>query len=172
MPEIVICKHQPLDMPEQDLATVRGFLFGVVDGLGDTNKSRWRRFWNWLIQAEAGEVATITTHRERIGWKHRRHMAMESAVFDAQERFADFDQFRVWLKIGAGHVDWVPGPRGGIVPVPKSISYAKLDEDGMAELHEKMLAFLQTAPATKALWPAASPVVRANAIAALLEGYL
>jgi len=28
------------------------------------------------------------------------HMKIEQSVFDAQERFDDFEQFRYWLKLG------------------------------------------------------------------------
>jgi hypothetical protein len=80
-------------------------------------------------------------------------MAMEQRVFEAQERITDFEQFRLWVKLGAGHVDWMAGPRGGVVPVPKSISYSKLDEDAMREFHEKVVEFLRSEHAIKYLWP-------------------
>lgn len=79
-------------------------------------------------------------------------MAIEQAIFDGQERFSDFNQFRNWLKIGAGHVDWMPGAKGGIVPLPKSISYADLEEDEMREVHEAMMAFLRGPHAAPYLW--------------------
>ncbi|WP_457825421.1 hypothetical protein, partial [Staphylococcus aureus] len=69
-------------------------------------------------------------------------MALAPAVFDGPDRFRDFERFRDWLKIGAGHVEWVPGAKGGIVPLPLSTSYADLEEVAMRELHKKMLAFL------------------------------
>lgn len=42
------------------------------------------------------------------------HMAIEQAVFDAQDRFSDFEMFRDWLKIGSAWVVWVPGPKAGL----------------------------------------------------------
>lgn len=70
-----------------------------------------------LSSLEPGEFAIIEFVIPRSSPYHRRHMAIESAVFNAQERFDDFEQFRVWLKVGAGWVDWCAGPKGGAVPV-------------------------------------------------------
>jgi hypothetical protein len=91
--------------------------------------------------------------RQRSGPFHRRHFLIEQRLFDAQERFEDFEQFRTWMKVGAGFVDWLPGPKGAVVPIPKSMSYTSLDEDGMRELHEAIVAFMRTPRVAKVLWP-------------------
>lgn len=165
MPEIIIVKRGPV--PDASADAARDVLFGAVDGLGEVHGKRWRRFWNLVLRAEAGELFTVTTKSNRVGWYHRKHMAMEAAVFDGQERFADFEQFRIWLKIGAGHVTWMPGPKGAIVPVPKSISYSALDQLAMQEFHESVVEFLRTPRASQVLWPGAP----AGAINIILEGF-
>ena len=98
-------------------------------------------------------------------------MAIEQAVFDGQERFQQFDQFRNWLKIGAGHVDWVPGAKGGIVPLPKSISYAELEESDMREFHANVLAFLRGPHAAPYLWRHLSADRAAEMMETILSGF-
>jgi hypothetical protein len=157
MPEISIVKLQPIESQREDMMdAMRGMLFGgVVDGLGEVNKSRWRRFWAFIVRAEVGEVFDIVTHTARLGWYHRKHMKLETRLFDEQERFKDFEQFRNWLKIGAGHVDWFPGPRGGIVAIPRSISYPKMEQGEFEEFHAAAVAFVRTPKAQRTLWPKA-----------------
>lgn len=123
-----------------------------IRGIDEKNHTRWRRFLRHVFSLEDGEIAEIGTRIPRSGPFHRFHMAFEQAVFNAQERFTVFEQFRNWLKIGAGHVVWVPGAKGGIVPLPKSISYAELEEPEMREVHESMFAFMRGEHAAPYLW--------------------
>jgi hypothetical protein len=121
-------------------------------GVDEKNHKRWKTFLRRVFGMEHGEIAEIGTRIPRSGPFHRFHMGIEQAVFDGQERFKDFEQFRNWLKIGAGHVEWVPGAKGGIVPLPKSISYAELEEPEMREVHAAMLEFLRGPHAAAYLW--------------------
>lgn len=171
MAEITLVRQPAAPLLEPELAAARRALFGMVDGLGDLDRRRWRGFVRRLLALEPGEMAVLRTTVDRLGWFHRKHMALEQRVFEAQERFERFQGFRDWLKIGAGLVEWVPGPKGGIVPLPLSISYAKLEQQAMEEFHESAVAFLQTAPALKALWPKAAPAQREAGMAALLESF-
>ena len=139
------------EMPSA-LDNVRNFLFGVFDGWNQADKRGWRKIWKRLMSLEPGEFAVIEFVIPRSGPYHRRHFAILNAVFDAQERFDDLDRMRDWLSIGAGHVDWVPGAKGGIVPLPKSISFAKADQAEFEEYHRKVMAFLRGPHAPVFLW--------------------
>jgi hypothetical protein len=158
-------------MPEgRALDAARDLLFGAIDGLGEKDKKAWRRLWRRLTRAEPGEVVEVETVFPRSGKFHRFHMRIEHAVFQAQERFENFEQFRYWLKVGAGWVTWAAGPKGGVVPVPNSISYAKADEHEFREYHEQALAFLRGPHAAKYLWPHLSPEAQAEMIEQLIAG--
>lgn len=171
MSEITLVR-QPVEILDADKGAARRVLFGVVDGLGEQNQKRWRRFVNSLFRLEPGEMAEITTRNPRIPALHRRHMAMEQAVFAAQERFAEFNRgFRDWLKVGAGHCDWFPGPKGGVFPVPKSISYAAMEEGDMQEFHGKCVDFLRTEYAQNTLWPHLTVLQRNEMAESLLMGF-
>ena len=137
---------------ESVLQVVRRFLFGLFDGWSKTDKRGWRKLWRRLMDLEPGEFAVLEFVVPRSSPYHRRHMAIEAAVFDAQERFDDFEQFRLWLKIGASWVVWVPGAKGGIVPLPRSISYAKADQADFEIYHGQVIDFLRGEHAAPFLW--------------------
>lgn len=172
MTEIVLVRQDTAPISKADAEATRRVLFGQVDGLSPAHRKAWRRLWNWFMKsAEPGEMVEIKTHRDRLGWYHRKHMAMEQSIFESQERFDNFKVFRVWLKVGAAFVEWIPGPKGGVVPVPKSISYAELEQDEMEKVHEDMVAFLRTAHAQKTLWRHLDPAKRAEMMETLLMGF-
>ena len=152
MTEIVLAKHSDIELTELQRGALRTYLFGVVDGLTEDDKKAWRRFWQWFDNAGSGEILSIETWTPRVGWFHRKHMALESTLFQSQERVESFDQFRSWLKVGSGFADWMAGPKGGVIPVPRSISYKKCDEITMRKFHDDMVAFLRTEYAQKFLW--------------------
>ena len=172
MSEIVLVRQESAPIAEADREAARRVLFGQIDGLSQAHKKTWRRLMNWFFnKAQPGEMVEITTRRERIGAYHRMHMAMEQLVFDSQERFDDFNQYRMWLKVGSGFVNWLPGPKGGVIPVPKSISYGSTEQDEMEKVHADMVAFLRTEHAQKALWPHLTPAKRADFMDTLLTGF-
>ena len=151
---ILVAKQLSLaGMPEPERAVVRHVLLDAIRGLNTQHDSRWRRLVNRLLRAEPGEVFRLRNLTERSGPYHRMHMRFEQALFDRQERWPHLKGMRDWLKVGAGWCDWAPGPRGGIVPVPKSLSYEDCSDDEMREVHEAMVAFLRTPHAQRHLWP-------------------
>lgn len=155
MSEITLVRQATQPLSEAEREAARKVMFGFVDGLGEQGRKAWRRFFNGLLKLEPGEMVDIRTHRQRSGPFHRRHMLIEQRLFEAQERFDHFEQFRNWLKVGAGFCDWIVGPKGGVIPVPKSISFAKLEEDEMRAVHDDMIAFVRTPHAIKVMWPKA-----------------
>lgn len=171
MADITLVRQQAAEIPEPARVAAREVLFGIVDGLGEQGKRQWRRFFNRLMKLEPGEIVEIKTHQERIGWFHRKHMALEQRVFEAQEKFEQFEQFRTWLKVGSGFVDWLPGPKGGVIPVPRSISYARLEQGEMEQVHADIVAFLRTEHAGRTLWKHLSVTQRIEQIEFLLAQF-
>ncbi|MDE1011114.1 MAG: DUF1367 family protein [Paraburkholderia fungorum] len=153
MSEITLVKRTDLQLNDEQRATLRLALFEMIDGLAETDQKSWRRFWNFVTRAGIGEMFSIETWTQRHGGFHKRHMVLETSVFKCQERIRSFEQFRTWLKIGAGFCEWMAGPKGGVVPVPRSISYRKCDEDTMRQFHDDAIAFLRSEHATRYLWP-------------------
>jgi len=171
MAEIVLVRQPDIELTENDKAAARRVVFGIVDGMGEQHQRRWRRLWNRLMRLEPGEMMTFISHLARSGPFHRRHMLIEQRVFEAQERFDDFEIYRYWLKVGAQWVVWVPGPTGGVVPVPRSVSYAKADEHEFQEFHAKTMVFLRGPHAAGYLWPHLSPMAAAEMMETILESF-
>lgn len=157
-------------MPE-NLDAARELLFGALDGFNRDDKRAWRRFWKRLIGMEPGEMALIEARMPRSGPYHKRHMAIEQQVFDAQERFQDFEMFRYWMKVGAGWVTWAAGPKGGVVPIPKSISYANADQEEFTRYHEAVIDFLRGPHAAKFLCRHLGADGAAEMMNSIMEGF-
>ncbi|WP_017760669.1 DUF1367 family protein [Pseudacidovorax intermedius] len=153
MPEIMLVRQEQGALSEDDKAAARRAIFGMVDGLGERGRRQWRRLWNHILKLEPGEMLSVATHLPRSGRFHRRHFAIKQALFEAQERFEVFDQFIYWIKVGAGWVTWAAGPKGGVVPIPRSISYAAADQGEFAEFHDQVMQFLRGPHAARYLWP-------------------
>lgn len=171
MSTITLVKQHPEEIPEADRAAARRVLFGMVDGLGEGGRKQWRRFVNGLMSLEPGEMVSIRTHKARSGPFHRRHMAIETAVFEAQDKFESFEQFRNWVKVGCGFCDWIAGPRGAVIPVPKSIAFDKLEDGDMRQVHDDMVKFLRSEHAGRALWKHLDPTARTEMIETVLREF-
>ncbi|WP_019573333.1 DUF1367 family protein [Curvibacter lanceolatus] len=168
MADITLVRQHGVELTEADKEAARRVMFGFVDGLGEKGRRQWRGFWSRLLRLEPGEMVEVKTHQSRLGWYHRKHMALEQAVFEAQEKFEDFEAFRTWLKVGSGFVDWHPGPKGGVIPVPKSISYSNLEQGEMEEFHLAAVQFLRHECAGRTLWKHLKPVQRIEMIESIL----
>lgn len=153
MADITLVRQEDTELTAAEKEAARRVVFGVVDGLGERGRKQWRRFWNGLMRLEPGEMVEIVTRQARSGPFHRRHFAMEQALFEAQERFEHFDQFIYWIKVGAGWVTWAAGPAGGVVPIPRSVSYASADQEDFEDFHHRVVMFLRGTHAARYLWP-------------------
>jgi len=169
--EIVLIKQTDARLEEPEATAVRGFLFQHLDGATDRDKRAWRQFVRALHEAGSGEFFSIRLERARVSWRHRKHMALEYKVFNAQERITDVEQFRLWLKLGAGFVDWMAGPKGGVFPVPRSISFTKCTEEEADDYRLRVVQFLRTAHAQHYLFPALSPAMAEQAMETILEPF-
>jgi len=152
MPKIQVVRTRAPKPDESSMIIIRSFLFECFKGATDIDDKRWRRFFEYATNKEAGEIFDVELTFPRYTPYHKRHMKIEWDVFKSQEKFSDFEMFRNWLKIGAGFVEWVAGAKGGVVPLPKSISYSELSELEFHEFHDNVIAFLRGEHAAPYLW--------------------
>lgn len=169
--DIALVKQTDAQLSEEDKTVMRRFLLENLSGATDKDTRAWNRFVRALDQAAQGEFFQLKIQRQRDGKFHRMHMGMISKLFKAQERVEDFEAFRLWLKVGAGFVDWMPGPKGGVFPVPRSINFQTCSEDDMREFHERVVEFLRKPHAQKYLFPHATAQAAAEGIDAILDQY-
>ena len=133
------------------LEAVRDYLFGCIDGAHHEDKRAWRRLWTHIMHLGYGEIVEVEFVFPRSGPFHRRHMAIMRTLFDSQERFAEFEHLLTWVKVGAGWVDWHEC-NGALVPIPKSISFARADEEEFHRYHDAVMRFLRDGHAAVYLW--------------------
>lgn len=135
-----------------NMDAARELLFGAIDGAHHEDKRAWRRFWKRILRLGPGEMVEVEIVFPRSSPFHRRHMAIMRAIFDGQEMFEDFEQLLTWVKVGAGLVDF-HACSGVLVPIPKSISFAKADEEEFHRYHDAVMKFLRGGHAARYLWP-------------------
>ena len=169
--DLVLVKQTDDHLTDDEKAVVRKFLFGHLSGATDKDTRGWTRFVRSLDAAGSGEYFQVTVRRQRTGWFHRMHMGLISKIFKAQERLDDFEAFRLWLKVGSGFVTWMPGPKGGVFPVPRSINFNTCSEDDMREFHDGVVEFLRKPHAQKYLFPHVTPQLAEQGIEAILQQY-
>ncbi|MBC3906226.1 hypothetical protein [Undibacterium umbellatum] len=171
MSQIVLAKKSDQELTETQRQVLRDCLYGMVDGQAEEDQKAWRNFWRMVWNLGSGEFFSIETLIPRLGPVHRKQMKLEGEIFKNQERFKDREMFRLWLKVGSGWVIWCSGPKGGVFPVPRSISYKKCDEGEFqiycAGTHE----FFRTPHAQKYLWPHVSAAVSELSMEAILANY-
>ena len=144
---------------------------GKLAGFGEKGARAYARFLKAVRELEIGELLSFNYCVPRSPKFHRYHFALLKAVFDNQEQFNDENQFRKWTEVGAGHCEFVPGPKGRMVALPKSIAYDALDDEEFADVHANVKAFLRTVHARRFLWPHLDDGKAAEMVEALLEEF-
>lgn len=168
---IVLVKQTDAQLEGAQASAVSSFLFQFFKGATEGDDKAWHRFMRAMNEGAAGEYFQFKVDRQRMGWKHRKQMALEGKVFAAQERLTDKEQFRLWIKVGSGFVDWMAGPKGGVVPVPRSISFTQCSEEEFADYCEKIIAFLRTQHAQHYLFPHLSAQLAGESMESILKPF-
>lgn len=144
---------------------------GKLVGLGDKNARAYAKFKRDVIDMDVGETRELSWKVPRSLKFHRLFFVFLHALFEQQEQFADEEQLRAWLTVGAGYCDFVPGPTGRMVALPKSIAFARMDDDEFRTYVSAVWAFMRTEHAQRFLWPMVSPAVAAEGAETLLIGF-
>lgn len=137
MPELVIFKND----------------CGKLEGFGEKGRRAWNKFIKRINELEIGETLQFSYRLPRSPQHHKFFFGRAADLFDRQERFEHFDHLMEFLKVGAGHVDFVPGLDGMLVALPRSIAWDRLEEQDFIEFTRAMNDFLWTPGAQAALWP-------------------
>ena len=144
---------------------------GKIHGATEKDRKAYARFSSRIRDLEPGELFTLDCWFPRNPKLHGLHFAMLATIFDAQEQFADPDQLRTWLQVGAGHCEFVPGPTGRMVAIPKSISFRSIDDADFQAHHEAVKDFLRTDHARRFLWPHLGDEQTAEMVDVILSGF-
>lgn len=75
-----------------------------------------------------GKVLKASITQPRNVKHHRKFMALLNAVYPHQSAYATFDSFHAAVKVALGHGETVVLPDKRVMVVPKSISFAQMDQ--------------------------------------------
>lgn len=90
-----------------------------------------------LRRMRDGEVAVIEISRPRNVHHHRLFWALLTLVADNSRHYDMPEQVLAALKIALGHVDTIVGHDGKTYFVPKSISFAQMNQDDFAQFFDR-----------------------------------
>lgn len=126
---------------------------GKLEGFGDKSRRAYKKFKRVVDELQPGETMAFSYRLPRSPQHHKFFFARMAALAARQESFEDLEHLLVFAKVGAGFVEFMPGPDGRLVAVPKSIAWTSLDESEFAEVNRRIWDFLWTDAAQIALWP-------------------
>lgn len=89
-----------------------------------------------------GELMQCEIKRPRNLSFHRKYFALLTLVFQNQEKYEDFEAFRAEVTMRAGWWEEHKHLSGKISFFPKSISFAKMDENDFSKLYDKTIDVL------------------------------
>ena len=144
---------------------------GKLRGVGEKGERAYARFRAHVDKMQVGETIGFRWEKPRSPKFHRMFFGMLGELLDRQEQFADLDQLRAWLVVGGGHCEFVPGPLGRMVALPKSIAWSKLEDNDFRDLVSDVWAFLRTERAARFLWPHLTVEQQAEAVERVLAGW-
>lgn len=139
-------------------------------GASDRDDRAYQRFIA-RIKALADSCITFSWREPRSGPFHRWFFAQMNRVLEAQDRFEDMEAFMCWAKTGAGYCEFLPHPKHGLIAVPKSIAFDKLDQIEFDPIARAILGFLRSDHARETLWPHLGAARAMEMVDVLLEGF-
>lgn len=142
---------------------------GKLIGFSQKDKRAYSKFRKAIEALTIGELFTLSTWFPRNPKLHKLHFAVINELCEAQEQFDDTEPLRKWLYVGAGYAEFLPGPKGKMVAIPKSISYDQIDDADFSELHGKVVDFMRTQYCQGFLWPHLEESKRSSIIELIVD---
>jgi hypothetical protein len=126
---------------------------GALTGASEKDRRAYAKFKKRIEELVVGECFTISFWFPRNAKLHRLHFALIYALYEQQEQFSDPEMLRKWLYVGASFCDILPGPKGKMVAIPRSVAFDKIDDADFSDLHADVLGFMRTKYCLRYLWP-------------------
>ena len=95
--------------------------------------------WEKIKKIKAGEEFKCSITRPRNLKFHRKFFALINMVYENQEVYDNIDRMRYQLTMAAGYYNSYFNHKGIECFEPKSISFAKMDQDEFDELYNRFL---------------------------------
>lgn len=91
-----------------------------------------------------GEIVSVEIKRPRNVGHHRKLFALLGLVADNHPTYTNVDLVLAAVKIELGHVDILERPNGERVPLPRSISFAKMDQSAFDAFYDGVVKLIVT----------------------------
>jgi len=104
-------------------------------GFGDEDRKRYAKFKKFVDEMEPGEIIRFEWKQPRNLGMHRKFFALVNYVAQNSDVYDTTDKALTAIKIAAGHCDFVPWNNGDLIAVPKSISFAEMDQAGFEDFY-------------------------------------
>lgn len=91
-----------------------------------------------LHKLSLGDVVKANVRKPRNLQHHRLFFALIGIVFENQERYETRDELLAAIKAATGHATILPMDNGNSIYVPKSISFAKMDQTEFDAFYNKV----------------------------------
>ena len=100
-----------------------------IDGLGE----------EYINGLGAGEIVRATMKKDRIPGHHRKYFGLLRLVFSNQDRYLSQEALRFAVSIQAGYVDQIMLSGDKVALRPKSISWARMDQNDFNDYYNAAL---------------------------------
>lgn len=94
----------------------------------------WRRI-------KIGDIVSVDFNRPRSQQFHRLFWALLKLVADNQEQYS-MDEILDVVKIGVGHTRVIAMPGDFVFRIPKSISFASMDDDSFLDFFNRAVSYI------------------------------
>lgn len=142
---------------------------GKPTGLTDDDTKAFALFRRRVKAMQQGDIIGFSWTAARSPKVQGAYFKALHLVFQNQERFDSFNEFREWAERGARHIE-VFAACGFEFERVKSIRHEELDDDEFRLLFDRVTAFLLSARSLTHLWPHAKTVDLYAGAKAMLEG--
>jgi hypothetical protein len=144
---------------------------GKLAGFGKKGVQDYDRWKRAVAALQPGELLHFSWREPRSPRHHRWFFALLGGLLERQEQFDTLDKLRMWLTVGAGHCDFVPGASGRMVALPRSIAFDKMDQAEFAAFNDEVQKFLRGEHAARFLWPQLTQAQQIEAVESLLAEF-
>lgn len=86
-----------------------------------------------------GAIVKATIKRPRNVRHHRLYWGLVSILFDNQSRYSTPEELSDVIKVATGHCTVIQTGDGKEIRIPKSISFAKMDQDAFRQFFDRVV---------------------------------
>lgn len=92
-----------------------------------------------VAQMKSGDIVLLDYKPKRNYQFHKKGFALLNLIFENQDKFDTLEALRTEMKLKAGHYEIHVTLKGKPIYIPKSMSFADMDEEEFTEIYSKFI---------------------------------